>query len=193
MKRCPECRRDYHDDTLSFCLADGTELVYGLEDEPATAILPDSDPSSEARTRQQLYTTDDQTSVDPTRQTHNRSASRVAKPLAVLGLLTILVGGYFGYRYLASSGSKQIESIAVMPFANESGNADLEYLSDGMTETLISSLSQLANLSVKARSSVFRYKGKDVNPKAIGEELNVQAILNGRVVKRDDLRLPCRN
>ena len=48
-----------------------------------------------------------------------------------------------------------------MPFVNESGNADAEYLSDGMTETLISSLSQLPNLSVKARSSVFRYKGKD--------------------------------
>jgi len=53
-----------------------------------------------------------------------------------------------------------IESIAVMPFVNESGNADVEYLSDGMTETLISSLSQLANLNVRPRSSVFRYKGK---------------------------------
>jgi TolB-like protein/Tfp pilus assembly protein PilF len=73
-----------------------------------------------------------------------------------------------------------------MPFVNEGGNPDVEYLSDGMTETLISSLSQLPNLSVKARSSVFRYKGKDTNAQTIGKELNVQAILNGRVIQRSD-------
>jgi TolB-like protein len=71
-----------------------------------------------------------------------------------------------------------------MPFVNEGGNADVEYLSDGMTETLISSLSQLPNLNVKARSSVFRYKGKEMDAQIIGKELNVQAILNGRVVQR---------
>ena len=73
-----------------------------------------------------------------------------------------------------------------MPFVNESGNPDVEYLSDGMTETLIRSLSQLPNLNVKARSSVFRYKGKETDAKTIGKELNVQAILNGRVVQRGD-------
>jgi TolB-like protein/DNA-binding winged helix-turn-helix (wHTH) protein len=82
------------------------------------------------------------------------------------------------------------ESIAVMPFQNESGNADIEYLSDGMTETLISSLSQIPKMNVKARSSVFRYKGKEVSTQTVGTELNVQAILNGRVVQRvDDLTL----
>src|SRR5438128_2768262 len=55
-----------------------------------------------------------------------------------------------------------------------------------MTETLISSLSQLPNLNVKARSSVFRYKGKETNPQTIGKELNVQAILNGRIAQRGD-------
>jgi TolB-like protein/Tfp pilus assembly protein PilF len=89
----------------------------------------------------------------------------------------LLVGGFF---------TKQIESIAVMPFVNESGNADVEYLSDGMTGTLIGNLSQLPNLSVKARSSVFRYKGKETDVKTIGKELNVQAVLNGRVVQRGD-------
>ncbi|MDQ3474029.1 MAG: hypothetical protein M3447_09855, partial [Acidobacteriota bacterium] len=79
-----------------------------------------------------------------------------------------------------------IESIAVMPFVNESGNADVEYLSDGMTETLINSLSQIPNLSVKARSSVFRYKGKEIEAKTIAAELNVQAILTGRVIQRGD-------
>jgi eukaryotic-like serine/threonine-protein kinase len=104
----------------------------------------------------------------------------------LFGLLSllILVGGFFGYRYFTPT--KQIESIAVMPFVNESGNADVEYLSDGMTETLINSLSQIPNLSVKARSSVFRYKGKDIGPKKIAAELNVQALLTGRVIQRGD-------
>jgi serine/threonine-protein kinase len=89
--------------------------------------------------------------------------------------------------YLRGRGSEAaIKSIAVMPFVNEGGNADLEYLSDGMTDTLISSLSQLPNLNVKARSSVFRYKGKETNPQTIGKELNVQALLNGRVTQRGD-------
>lgn len=83
-----------------------------------------------------------------------------------------------------------IESIAVMPFVNESGNADLEYLSDGMTETLIGSLSQIPNLNIKARSSVFRYKGKDTDAQTVGRELNVQALLYGRIVQRgEDLTL----
>jgi len=94
------------------------------------------------------------------------------------------VGGYFAF--FAGSGSKAIQSIAVMPFVNESGNKDIEYLSDGMTETLINSLSQLSNLNVKARSSVFRYKGKETDPQTIGKELNVEAILNGRITQRGD-------
>ena len=98
----------------------------------------------------------------------------------LIGLLAVIGLGYWFFS-LREATTKQIESIAVMPFVNESGNADLEYLSDGMTETLISSLSHLQNISVKARSSVFRYKGKEIAPKRIGQELSVQAILSGRV------------
>jgi TolB-like protein/cytochrome c-type biogenesis protein CcmH/NrfG len=80
--------------------------------------------------------------------------------------------------------------MAVMPFVNASGNSDVDYLSDGMTETLISSLSQLPNLSVRPRSTVFRYKDKETNPQTLAKELNVQAILNGRVTQRgQDLSL----
>ena len=108
--------------------------------------------------------------------------------LAVLLLATIGVG-YWVYTNRHSNAAP-IESIAVLPFQNASGNADVEYLSDGMTESLITSLSQLPNLSVKARSSVFRYKGKEVDPQVAGNELRVQAILNGRVVQRgNDLTL----
>ena len=84
------------------------------------------------------------------------------------------------------SSSTQIESIAVLPFVNASGSPDVDYLSYGMTESLINSLSQLPHLSVKARSSVFRYKGKEVEPQQAASALSVQAILNGRVVQRGD-------
>src|SRR4030095_2137068 len=71
-------------------------------------------------------------------------------------------------------------------FVNGSGNNDMEYLSDGITESLINSLSQMPKLSVKARSSVFTYKGKDVSPQQVEKDLSVQAILNGRVVQRGE-------
>ena len=106
---------------------------------------------------------------------------------AILGLVLLGVGIALGALYLRGRpSSAAITSIAVMPFVNEGGKAELDYLSDGMTDTLISSLSQLPNLSVKARSSVFRYKGKETNPQTIGKELNVQAILNGRISQRGD-------
>jgi serine/threonine-protein kinase len=105
--------------------------------------------------------------------------------------LIVLLFAFVGFSYwlftLRSSSAKgQIESIAVMPFVNESGNADTEYLSDGMTESLINGLSQLPKLAVKARSSVFRYKGKQVEPQQIGSELSVQAVLNGRILQRGE-------
>ncbi|MDQ3750055.1 MAG: protein kinase [Acidobacteriota bacterium] len=107
--------------------------------------------------------------------------------IAVLVILLLAIGG-FGYWFFANrpANLSNIESIAVMPFVNESGNMDNEYLSDGMTESLINSLSQLPKLSVKARSSVFRYKGKDIEPQQTGNELSVQAVLNGRVIQRGD-------
>jgi serine/threonine protein kinase/Tfp pilus assembly protein PilF len=110
------------------------------------------------------------------------------KLAAAITALILMVAVAVGLGFYLRSGKTAvgIESIAVMPFVNESGNADVEYLSDGMTETLINSLSQIPNLSVKARSSVFRYKGKEIDPKKVATELNVQAILTGRVVQRAD-------
>ncbi len=196
MKRCPECRRDYYDDTLGFCLEDGTPLVQGsvpvnqaASDEPATAILHATDAAREAPTRAQIHTTE-KTAVLPSgiADVPQKGFDKrlIAAPILVA---VIALGVYLGYRSFSPT-TKQIESIAVMPFVNESGNADVEYLSDGMTETLIGSLSQIPNLNVKARSSVFRYKGKETDARTLGKELNVQAVLNGRVVKRgDDLTL----
>ncbi|MEO6333944.1 MAG: tetratricopeptide repeat protein [Pyrinomonadaceae bacterium] len=214
MKKCPRCGREY-DLSMGFCLDDGAELLYGpaATDEPATAILSASgvrlsgDLSQEGATQTQIHTTAEAqppVSLGGLSETHSLSAHRPAEPqdgeanraaeprarstklLALMGIgFLVLVAGFFGYKYFGSN-IKQIESIAVMPFVNESGNPDVEYLSDGMTETLIGSLSQLPNLNVQARSSVFRYKGKDTDAKAIGRELNVQAILNGRVVQHGD-------
>jgi serine/threonine-protein kinase len=109
--------------------------------------------------------------------------------IAVVALLVIAsaAGAYF---YFTHARTGAINSVAVLPFVNASGNSEIEYLSDGLTESLITSLSQLPKLSVKARGSVFRYKGKDAAPQQVGKELNVQAILNGRVVQRgNDLTL----
>jgi TolB-like protein/tetratricopeptide (TPR) repeat protein len=190
MKRCPECGRDYNDDSLSFCLDDGSELLFGpASDESATAILPSAALPGDSPTRAQIRTTE-KTAILPSGVADTPKAQGFDKRLllAPLALAVIVLGGLFSYRYITPA--KQIESIAVMPFVNESGNADVEYLSDGMTETLIKNLSQVPNLAVKSRSTVFYYKGKETSPKKIGEELGVQAVLLGRVGGRgDDLKL----
>lgn len=80
-----------------------------------------------------------------------------------------------------------IDSLAVMPFENVGGNPDAEYLSDGLTESLINSLSRLSSLRVVARSRVFRYKGKEYEPVDAGRELNVRTLLTGRVSQRGDM------
>ncbi len=132
--------------------------------------------------------------VDGALHTQKKKGDKISKrkPTAAIAVVLLLViGSLLAYRYKGveneiNSVAAPVESIAVMPFANESGNSEIEYLSDGVTEALIGTLSQLPNLKVKARSSVFRYKGKDATPQTIGKELNVQAILNGHVVQHGD-------
>jgi serine/threonine-protein kinase len=154
-------------------------------------------PSSSATTNSGISSTaDDVRSAESTVSVSQQPASSAEyvvtgikqhKLLAAVALLVLVGGAVALSLYLrARKTAAAIESIAVMPFVNESGNADIEYLSDGMTETLISSLSQLPNLNVKGRSSVFRYKGKDLDTKTLGKELGVQAVLYGRVSQRGD-------
>ena len=85
--------------------------------------------------------------------------------------------------------SKTIDSLAVLPFTNLSGDPEMEYLSDGITDTLINSLSQLRKLRVVPRGLVFRYKGQEVDLRQLGSELNVRAVLTGRVMQRGDMLL----
>ena len=95
-----------------------------------------------------------------------------------------------GYRFIAPVNAvlserhqEAIESVAVLPFANDSTDPDAEYLSDGITETLINNLSQISNLRVVARSTVFRYKGKEADPQKAGSDLHVRAVVSGRLLQ----------
>lgn len=201
MKRCPQCGREY-DLSMSFCLDDGSELLYGPAtaslsepgavatgfptDEPQTAIHHSTADPGEAPTLAQIHMTDQTAVLQTDKDAVAPKTGGFDKRLIAAPLLAILiaVGGYFGYRYMGPFGSTQINSIAVIPFVNESGNADVEYLSDGMTETLMNSLAQVPGLSVKARSSSARYRDKD--SQTVGRELGVQALLSGRIVKSGD-------
>ena len=88
--------------------------------------------------------------------------------------------------YMRSGRAAQIESIAVLPFTNVNGDASVDYLSDGITESLIASLTHVPDLKVKSRNSVFRYKGKDVDALKAGSELGVSALVSGRVTPHGD-------
>jgi len=197
MKRCPQCNRFEADPALGFCRVDGTALVVTSADtdpEAGTKVL--GSVAAETATNELVEVRTNLSNVRQTgpttrldelsepEQTRGMSRPKNRWVLFVAGfaILVITVAGY-AY-YVTRKSNSVISSIAVMPFVNESGSSDAEYLSDGMTETLISSLSQLPNLNVKPRSSVFRYKGKETTTQAIARELNVQAVLNGRVTQR---------
>jgi serine/threonine-protein kinase len=109
--------------------------------------------------------------------------------LGALLLSALIVAGFAGiFLYYKNLGSRSgaITSIAVLPFTNASGDANADYLSDGISESLIDKLSQLPGLKVIARSSAFKYKGKDVDPQQVANALRVDGIITGRVVQRGD-------
>lgn len=105
---------------------------------------------------------------------------------ALGGLTLLILAGIFTFRYFKSAPPTNITSLAVLPFANQNNDANTEYLSDGLSESVIYSLSQLPNLRVMSRNSVFRYKGRDADARTVGAELNVQAILTGRITQRGE-------
>ncbi len=102
--------------------------------------------------------------------------------------LAALIAVITGVAHLSES-NKAIESIAVLPFVNADGadgNPETEYLAEGITENLINSLTRLSNLKVRPRTSVFRYKNRDVDPQTAGRDLEVEAVLTGQVAPRGD-------
>jgi len=106
--------------------------------------------------------------------------------LAAAGLLVLVVAGGAAWKYLGSAVAG-IDSIAVLPFAASGPSGqDTDYLTDGLTESLINGLAQLPDLRVSARSVVFRHKGKDIDPQQVGRDLDVRAVVTGRVSVRGD-------
>jgi len=110
----------------------------------------------------------------------NRTWVWIAAGVAVIALLAALAW------YLRAGRPAQIDSIAVLPFVNVSADASVDYLSDGITESLIASLTHVPDLKVKSRNSVFHYKGKDVDAQKAGSELGVSALVSGRVTPHGD-------
>ncbi len=132
----------------------------------------------------------DEPSLTETEKRLKHSKNRKISLIIVAGSLVFLLCAldiyYPGFTQVVAPWQKtsQIESIAVLPFENQ--NPDTEYLSDGLTESVINSLTELPNLRVISRNSVFQYKGKATDSATIGRELNVRAVLTGRFIQRGD-------
>ena len=190
MKTCPQCQRVYEDATLNFCLEDGEWLVDADEREPATAILHSTGDIGEAPTRAQIHTTDQtasiSTGIDDTAVRRRGVDKRLLVFPALLAIIVVV--GLLGYRYATSPTAERINSIAVLPFQNT--NSDADYLSDGLTDSLIYRFSQLPNLKVSPTSSVMRHKGSAADVSQIANDLDVDAVLSGRLTQiGDDLSI----
>src|SRR5207249_6235612 len=105
----------------------------------------------------------------------------------IVAVIVLAVGAVgLGMFLHARNTEVAIDSIAVLPFQNRSTEADSEYLSEGLAESLIYRLSQLPNLRVSPTSLVFRYKGQEIDPIKVGKDLGVSAVLSGRIIQRGD-------
>jgi len=128
--------------------------------------------------------------VVPISNTVARSTGVKRTPLYALAA-GIVVIGIIGLVYFTSAGkagnATAIQSIAVLPFIDESSDPDAEYINDKIAESLINSLSKLPQLRVVPRSVVAGYKGKDIDPRKIGQELNVRAVVTGRMRRHGDI------
>ncbi len=156
---------------------------------PASAISAPASSAAGVRADSQRFTpaTESTSSVGVSPPTVTKaSAGKYWVAAAVALLVAMAAAGIWYWRGSTKASVSQIESIAVIPFASSGGNADTDYLSDGLTESLIASLAHVPQLKVKSRNSVFRYKGKDVDVQQVGKELTVDALLTGRVVQHGD-------
>ncbi len=141
-----------------------------------------------------VATVDDETATAAARRSSASTMAVAAKSSAKYGIgalaaVVVIAAAVAAFLWRGSPG-KQIGSMAVLPFVNATSDQNNEFLSDGLTEDLISTLSQLPKMKVMARSTVFRFKGKEDDPANIGKTLKVDAVLTGRITKRgDDLNI----
>jgi len=132
----------------------------------------------------------DSSSEPPINQQHNRS-KWVAVGAAGAITAVLLLGAFVYFRQVPVPAPNTVaaenrKSLAITPFVNESGDANIDYLSDGLTEALIGRLSQISTIRVRPRAAVYRYKGTDKSAEIIGSELNVESVLTGRLTKQGD-------
>lgn len=114
-------------------------------------------------------------------------AKRGRNYLAVAVVILIMGAVGVGYYFSGVAGSSEaIDSVAVLPFVNATGDSSTEYLSEGISDSIINSLSRLPNLKVNSLNSVLRYRGREVDPQTVGSELNVRAVLMGRLTQKGD-------
>ncbi len=120
--------------------------------------------------------------------THRSRLPEGALPALIIILAAI--GISIGYIYYSAGGAEPLKSVAVMPLETSEGGSDTEYLSDGLTDSLIGDLSKIPGLNVKARSTVYFFRDKKLSTQELGKQLDVQALLQGRVNQRgNDLSL----
>jgi adenylate cyclase len=204
MKRCPQCNRVETDESLKFCRADGVTLVSdssSFNSEAGTAQLGSSPDASEVHTgilpqntvvnvnRVTAPTTvlPPQAAPNATSELNKPKRRRTAIIITVIAILVIAaVTAIVVYSYRSRNSSHSIQSIAVLPFENKSSDADTDYLSDGLADSLIFRLSQLPGMKVSPATSVMRYKGKQTDIAKVASELGVEAIMTGRLLKRGD-------
>ena len=110
---------------------------------------------------------------------------RSVAPVLLAGLLVAIAAGLWYWR--SKTSTSQIDSIAVLPFVNTSGDPNNDYLSDGISEGVMHSLSQLPQLRVMARTSSFHYRGADIDPQKVGRDLKVRTVLTGTLAKHGDV------
>ena len=106
--------------------------------------------------------------------------------MLIIAGLAVIALAFLAYFYRTRNSNTPIDSIAVLPFANTSADPNTDLLSDGITDGIIRSLSQLSQLKVMARATVFQYKGKDLDPRKVGHDLGVRAVLVGRLIQQGD-------
>lgn len=119
----------------------------------------------------------------PAKPVIRRTPKYLALVAAGLVLGAIGLGYYFLY---AARGGEAIDSVAVLPFVNATSDTNTDYLSEGISDSIINSLSRLPNLKVNSLNSVMRYKGKEVDPQTVGRELSVRAVLMGKVMRQGE-------
>jgi TolB-like protein/Tfp pilus assembly protein PilF len=157
MKHCPTCHATYTDETLKFCRIDGAALASG-------SSLSDESQTASAKLLEHDH------DLVPTEILSSKALTTGSLPTAARPATR-----------RKQSSRKAIDSIAILPLANACADPNGEYLSDGITESLINSISQLPTLRVVPRSTVFRFKGREMDPQEVGRELGVRAVLAGRV------------